>query len=659
VLQETAASYPTQYAMDVGYDPASGTLAASSGYVLVTGAGSLIDLGFNGLVLGDEGGSGSVTVSQGGSVIAATLNSNENNSLAIGRLGNGTLTVTDPGSQFTAVGEAYIAHSANGTLSVANHATFLASLDPVGLAGLTIGDGSTTGVGGAGAVTVTTDGVFDSQGYVTVGLRGTEGQLTVLNGGTVQVGTELYVGDGGTLSNGTTETGNGTLTVGAGGTVELTGTAQTASYGVYLGYSNVGTASTENALATVSGAGALLNANGNGIAVGEYGTGSLTVSQGGSVVSGIPDSTILAALAIGRQGSGTVTVTDPGSQLTANGLALVGKAGNGSLTVENQGSVVIGLDPLGNGGLNIGGTGPSSTGSIYVGGTGVALVTSGGDLFSQGIKRDDVMGKAEFGQQFLDGRDFVGLLADVEVREQQIGASVERVQHLGGFAILEVIEAALQGLAVQGDDALRGFVADRLQAGGMAAERLLDRVRVKSLKNIANGGMGGRSFPFQAEGVVQAGTVDADEGDDTPERIRSGYDGQDGEQQDVGQLVELAFRPSRVLHRGQQAEKCIERSHGNLRVIRLPRIDSDISAGGNRLSCRWMQIYRYMLHFRLTPAGGKYRALNSPASSRGATHTPEHTNPMVVVGKNRQPIIANTGHSQYGVFFIGSICITY
>jgi T5SS/PEP-CTERM-associated repeat protein len=383
VLQETAATYPTQYAMYVGSSPASGALAAGSGSVIVTGTGSLIDLGFNGLDLGSTGGSGSLTVSQGGSVIAATTNSNVNTSLAIGRLGNGTLTVMDPGSQVTAVGIAYVAHSATGSLVVENFGTFLAALDPLGLAGLIIGDGSTTGVGGTGAATVTTDGVLDSRGYVIVGLRGTEGQLTVLNGGTVQVGTTLTVGTGGTISNGATETGNGILTIGAGGTVELTGTAQTSVYGVYLGNSNIGTASTENAVATVSGTGAVLNTNGNGLAVAQYGTATLTVSQGGSVASGTPDSNLIAALAIGRQGSGTVTVTDINSGITANGNAYVGRAGTGSLIVENQGSVVIGLDGLGAGGLSIGGGGTNSGSILYVGGTGTALITSGGDLFSQ------------------------------------------------------------------------------------------------------------------------------------------------------------------------------------------------------------------------------------------------------------------------------------
>ena len=51
--------------------------------------------------------------------------------------------------------------------------------------------------------------------------------------------------------------------------------------------------------------------------------------------------------------------------------------------MESQGSVVIGLDSLGAGGLSIGGFGTNSSGALYVGGTGTALVMSNGNLFSQ------------------------------------------------------------------------------------------------------------------------------------------------------------------------------------------------------------------------------------------------------------------------------------
>ena len=63
-------------------------------------------------------------------------------------------------------------------------------------------------------------------------------------------------------------------------------------------------------------------------------------------------------------------------------------------------------------------------------------------------------GDAEFGQQRLRCRDLVGFLGDVDMGEHERGVGGERAEHLGGGAVVEVIEAAPQRLAVQRDAAL-------------------------------------------------------------------------------------------------------------------------------------------------------------------------------------------------------------
>jgi T5SS/PEP-CTERM-associated repeat protein len=287
LLDETAPGSAAA-AMEVANGTASGTLAAPTANVLVTGAGSMLNLGTNALYIANGGGNGNVTVSQGGSIIATSYNDNVLDPLSIGSHGNGTLTVTGSGSQVTANGVAYLAHTGTGTLTVENSGSVLIAPDPLGLVGMFIGNGNQNGVGGTAVATVTSNGVLDDEGYLDVGLRGTEGQLNVSNGGIVQVGNTLYVGQGGTIPTagtiaaGTTEIASGTLTVGAGGTVELTGGPQTTSYGVYLASANNTQVSATNGIATVSGAGALLNTDGNGISLGQYGTADLTVSLGGS-----------------------------------------------------------------------------------------------------------------------------------------------------------------------------------------------------------------------------------------------------------------------------------------------------------------------------------------------------------------------------------------
>jgi autotransporter passenger strand-loop-strand repeat protein len=381
-LTETAADLPSNYIMYVGTGGTSGTLAAASASVLVTGTGSLLDLPFNGIEIGNSGGSGTVTVSQGGSILATTQNSTDAAAIAIGRTGNGTLTVTDAGSQVKAVGQVYVGRSQNGSLTVENAGTFLATADAAGQSGVLIGDGNTVGVGGLGVATVTTGGDLISQGAVAVGVWGTAGLLQVSNSGTVQVGGTLAVGTGGTIQNGTSYAGSGTLDIGANGTVELTGGAQTNTFGVILASSNNNQITASNAVVAVNGIGALLDTGGNGIAVGQFGTAALTVSQGGSVAAGTANSSLVAALGVGKQGSGTVTVTDAGSQLTANGGVWVGRAGSGSLIIENQGTVLIGVDATGAGGIAIGGAGFASGNTLFTGGYGTASVTTGGLLSS-------------------------------------------------------------------------------------------------------------------------------------------------------------------------------------------------------------------------------------------------------------------------------------
>ena len=75
----------------------------------------------------------------------------------------------------------------------------------------------------------------------------------------------------------------------------------------------------------------------------------------------------------------------------------------------------------------------------------------------QRIERDDgIFADAQFGEQALRGRDFVGLLSNVDVGEQEGRVGRERAQYLSCSAVIEVVEAASQCLAIQRDAALPG-----------------------------------------------------------------------------------------------------------------------------------------------------------------------------------------------------------
>src|SRR6201990_3771520 len=96
-----------------------------------------------------------------------------------------------------------------------------------------------------------------------------------------------------------------------------------------------------------------------------------------------------------------------------------------------------------------------------------------------------MMRDVEFVQQLLDRRDLFGVRADLEMRQQQVGTGVEGVQQLRRFAVGEVIEAALEGLAIKGEDAQPGLGATGRQAGSMPAEHMFDRSWIKALENVA------------------------------------------------------------------------------------------------------------------------------------------------------------------------------
>src|ERR1700684_3630145 len=104
----------------------------------------------------------------------------------------------------------------------------------------------------------------------------------------------------------------------------------------------------------------------------------------------------------------------------------------------------------------------------------------------------------------------------------------------------------------------------------MPAERLLDGLWIKALEDGANGGMRGCSLPAQTEGGVQPLAGHRDEGFDGAIGITAGPGGEDREQQNVGQLIELTFGPARIRDLAEQGDQRVERSQGNLLAVGLP-----------------------------------------------------------------------------------------
>jgi len=170
------------------------------------------------------------------------------------------------------------------------------------------------------------------------------------------------------------------------------------------------------------------------------------------------------------------------------------------------------------------------------------------------------------------------------MREHQGGVGGERAQHLGGGAVVELVEAAAQRLAIEGDAALSGRGARRLQPGSMAAEGRFHRGRIEPLEDVADGGVRRCSAPVQTGHRVQPATMDADEGDDAAIRVAARHDGEDGEQQHVGQRVEPALRPARIRNLRQHVQQRRKRGHGNLQPGCRPRSQTFAGSGTPSLS---------------------------------------------------------------------------
>lgn len=241
---------------------------AGSGSVSVSGAGALLDMTAGPVAVGVRGGAGTLTVANGGTVVAAGLR--------VGLGGRGTLSI-----------------GAGGTLSVGP--------DPAGLGGLAIGVGAAVAgqSGGSGTASIAAGGFVRSLGRIDVGGGGDSGTLSVA--GSLEAGGSMVIGTG-------TGSGAGRVTIGAGGVLTLA-----AGTGLALGLPG------SSGTLAVSGVGATLNAGNAAVTVGAGGSGLLSVSGGQARIG-----TLVAGA--GATGTGTISV-GAGAMLAVSQAMTIGAAG--------------------------------------------------------------------------------------------------------------------------------------------------------------------------------------------------------------------------------------------------------------------------------------------------------------------------------------------
>ena len=171
------------------------------------------------------------------------------------------------------------------------------------------------------------------------------------------------------------DTGTGTLTIENGGQVSDT-------------IGTIGSTATGNGTVTVDGAGSTWT-NISTVSVGKTGTGELTIRNGGKV------SNSQGLIGENSGSTGTVTVDGAGSTWTNSGTLIVGNYGAGELTIQNGGTVSSATGAIGNGNaatatgngkVTVDGAGSIWTisSTLYAGGsnTGTLIIQNGGTVSS-------------------------------------------------------------------------------------------------------------------------------------------------------------------------------------------------------------------------------------------------------------------------------------
>ncbi len=351
-----------------------GNQSGGVGAVFVDGAGSSLNSTQN-VTVGNNG-TGSLSVSNGGTVnfsnsagisighgdgSVGTLTVGSGGTLTAGAGGaaigvmagaQGTVSIQGAGSSLTSSGYLNVGDAATGASGQPGGSLLISTGASVTTAGLNIGNQS----GGVGAVSVDGAGSsLSSTQNVTVGNNGT-GSLYVSNGGTVNLsnsaGISIGHGDGSV----------GFLTMGSGGT--LTAGVGGADIGVMAGAQ--GTVSIQGAGSSLTSSGYLIVGDAATGASGQAG-GSLSISSGASVTT--------AGLNIGNQsgGVGAVSVDAAGSSLSSTQYITIGNNGTGSLYVTNGGTVNFSTSA----GISIG-HGDGSVGTLMVGSGGTLTLGTGG-----------------------------------------------------------------------------------------------------------------------------------------------------------------------------------------------------------------------------------------------------------------------------------------
>ncbi len=411
------------------------TIGAASGGVgvlTVSGAGAAASL--DGLIIGGFG-NGRLAIASGATVTTP-------NSVVVGQGANGFGALTLNGSATSLVdgGDLVVGAAGDGTVSVQGGATL-----QVGSGAVLIGDvagassamtlagtGTALQIGSNLMVGASGNGTLDVQAGVTLDVNGgavTVGATTGSSGEIILAGTGSVFSAGQDMMIGIA--GQGTLSIGAGAGLSVAG-----SLGVGAAAGGIGTVAVTGTGATVT-LGSLL--------VGDAGTGTLTLASGAQVTT--PDDVVIGNSA---GGAGSITVNGAGTLLDDGGGLIVGAAGSGEIDINKgqvevlSGAITLGQSDSAAGSISLQNSSLGLSGSLVIGdaGSGVLSVGLGGSLLVQEITLGEVTNGS--GNLLVDGDGATAQSSDLTIG-------------LGGSGMLEIsAQGTLNttGQAVLGSEAL-------------------------------------------------------------------------------------------------------------------------------------------------------------------------------------------------------------
>ncbi len=347
----------------------------------VTGTGTITGTGTRWNVTYDPvigwNGTGVLNITNGASV------DNNNAYLGYNTGSAGTVTVDGTGSRWTSARFLIIGDSGTGTLNIFNGSTVSADSVYVGTNGM-VNFGANGGTLRAGNLNGSSTR-FTGTGTIVTGSCNNDADWVLATSQDLTKRVETWNGDGrniGVYVDLSGASGLGRVTIGYqnSGSMVVRNGIKVASAGGYIGYNAGSTGSV-----TVTGAGSRwTNADGGmGVYVGYFGTGGLTINQGGSVSTA---NNVYIGTQLGSSGS----VAVDGASSTLSSIEFyVGYHGNASLSITNGGKVSarstaeIGTQPGITGNVIVDGAGSGwSAGSLIIGnfGTGNLTITNGGTV---------------------------------------------------------------------------------------------------------------------------------------------------------------------------------------------------------------------------------------------------------------------------------------